>query len=145
MLTSNVLGPTLIALAIFGLLAVVFTKTIAARVLVVFGVGAALSENQWRAVLRQLVALGHVVAEGEFNTLTLTDHADWLELARQLGFGPEGCQQAMVFATEENPSRSIHPQCHRRFFNHRDKAVEVSSVKSHRNPACLCDSGRVFG
>ena len=42
-LTSNVLGPTLLALAIFGLLAVVFTKTIAARVLVVFGVGAALS------------------------------------------------------------------------------------------------------
>jgi hypothetical protein len=38
-----VLGPTLLALAIFGLLAVVFTKTIAARVLVVFGVGAALS------------------------------------------------------------------------------------------------------
>ena len=42
-LTSNVLGPTLLALAIFGLLAVVFTKTIAARVLVVFGIGAALS------------------------------------------------------------------------------------------------------
>ncbi|WP_414639685.1 DNA helicase RecQ [Aquabacterium sp.] len=40
-----------------------------------FGVGADLSENQWRAVLRQLVALGHVVAEGEFNTLTLTDSA----------------------------------------------------------------------
>ncbi len=40
-----------------------------------FGVGAALSEHQWRAVLRQLVALGHVVAEGEFNTLTLTDTA----------------------------------------------------------------------
>ena len=40
-----------------------------------FGVGAALSENQWRAVLRQLVALGHVVAEGEYNTLSLTDSA----------------------------------------------------------------------
>ncbi|MFT3858521.1 MAG: DNA helicase RecQ [Aquabacterium sp.] len=40
-----------------------------------FGVGADLSENQWRAVLRQLVALGHVVAEGEFNTLSLTDSA----------------------------------------------------------------------
>ena len=40
-----------------------------------FGVGADLSENQWRAVLRQLVALGHVVAEGEYNTLTLTDSA----------------------------------------------------------------------
>jgi ATP-dependent DNA helicase RecQ len=40
-----------------------------------FGVGAELSEAQWRAVLRQLVALGHVVAEGEFNTLVLTDSA----------------------------------------------------------------------
>ena len=40
-----------------------------------FGVGADLSENQWRAVLRQLVALGHVVAEGEYNTLVLTDSA----------------------------------------------------------------------
>jgi ATP-dependent DNA helicase RecQ len=40
-----------------------------------FGIGSDLSENQWRAVLRQLVALGHVVAEGEFNTLTLTDSA----------------------------------------------------------------------
>jgi len=40
-----------------------------------FGVGAELSENQWRAVLRQLVALGHVVAEGEYNTLALTDSA----------------------------------------------------------------------
>ncbi|WP_306565692.1 DNA helicase RecQ [Aquabacterium sp.] len=40
-----------------------------------FGVGADLSENQWRAVLRQLIALGHVVAEGEYNTLALTDSA----------------------------------------------------------------------
>ncbi len=42
-LTSNALGPTLVALAIFGVIAVVFTKTISARVLVVFGIGAALS------------------------------------------------------------------------------------------------------
>lgn len=40
-----------------------------------FGVGRDLSENQWRAVLRQLIALGYVVAEGEFNTLTLADGA----------------------------------------------------------------------
>ena len=40
-----------------------------------FGCGADLSEAQWRAVLRQLIALGHVVAEGEFNTLALTDSA----------------------------------------------------------------------
>ena len=40
-----------------------------------FGVGADLSEAQWRSVLRQLVALGHVGTEGEFNTLVLEDSA----------------------------------------------------------------------
>jgi len=40
-----------------------------------FGIGADLSEQQWRGVLRQLVALGHVVAQGEWNTLALTDSA----------------------------------------------------------------------
>jgi len=40
-----------------------------------FGIGEDLSEAQWRAVLRQLVALGHVVAEGEYGTLALTDSA----------------------------------------------------------------------
>lgn len=40
-----------------------------------WGCGAELSEQQWRAVLRQLVALGHVAAEGEFNTLALQDSA----------------------------------------------------------------------
>ena len=37
-----------------------------------FGVGADVSEAQWRSVLRQLVALGHLRAEGEWNTLELT-------------------------------------------------------------------------
>jgi ATP-dependent DNA helicase RecQ len=37
--------------------------------------GADLSEQQWRAVLRQLIALGHVAAEGEFHTLALQDSA----------------------------------------------------------------------
>ena len=40
-----------------------------------FGIGADLSEQQWRGVLRQLVALGHVVAEGEYGTLALTANA----------------------------------------------------------------------
>jgi ATP-dependent DNA helicase RecQ len=35
--------------------------------------GADLGEQQWRSVLRQLIALGHLRAEGEFNTLALTD------------------------------------------------------------------------
>ncbi|MCC7288121.1 MAG: DNA helicase RecQ [Burkholderiaceae bacterium] len=40
-----------------------------------FGVGAELSEAQWRGVLRQLLALGYVQAQGEFNTLQLTPAA----------------------------------------------------------------------
>ncbi|HSM21320.1 MAG TPA: RecQ family ATP-dependent DNA helicase, partial [Rubrivivax sp.] len=40
-----------------------------------FGIGADITEPQWRLVLRQLIALGHVHAEGEFNTLGLSDSA----------------------------------------------------------------------
>jgi ATP-dependent DNA helicase RecQ len=40
-----------------------------------WNIGADLPEAQWRSVLRQLVALGHVRSEGEFNTLVLTDSA----------------------------------------------------------------------
>ncbi|MEO8079607.1 MAG: DNA helicase RecQ [Caldimonas sp.] len=38
-----------------------------------FGIGAAIGEAQWRAVLRQLVALGHLRTEGDYNTLALTE------------------------------------------------------------------------
>jgi ATP-dependent DNA helicase RecQ len=40
-----------------------------------FGVGADLSEVQWRSVLRQLIALGCLRTEGEYNTLELTPAA----------------------------------------------------------------------
>ncbi|MES2959899.1 MAG: DNA helicase RecQ [Pseudomonadota bacterium] len=40
-----------------------------------FAVGADLDDARWRGVLRQLVALGHVVPEGEYNTLALADSA----------------------------------------------------------------------
>ena len=40
-----------------------------------FGIGADLSETQWRAVLRQLIALGHLRTEGEWSTLVLTPTA----------------------------------------------------------------------
>jgi ATP-dependent DNA helicase RecQ len=40
-----------------------------------FGIGAAISEAQWRGVLRQLIALGHLRTEGEYNTLALNDSA----------------------------------------------------------------------
>jgi ATP-dependent DNA helicase RecQ len=37
-----------------------------------FGIGADLTEMQWRAVLRQLIALDHLRVEGEYQTLALT-------------------------------------------------------------------------
>jgi ATP-dependent DNA helicase RecQ len=40
-----------------------------------FGIGKALSEAQWRGVIRQLIALGYVRSEGEFNTLGLAESA----------------------------------------------------------------------
>ncbi len=43
--------------------------------LTTFGIGADISEAQWRTVLRQLIALGHVRTEGEWNTLELTASA----------------------------------------------------------------------
>ena len=59
MLTSNVMGPTLLALVIFGLIAVIFTKTMAARVLIAYGIGAALSAIA-QSVGYVLAALGPV-------------------------------------------------------------------------------------
>jgi ATP-dependent DNA helicase RecQ len=42
----------------------------------VFGIGAELNEKQWRAALRQLVAMGHLRADGEaFGALKLTETA----------------------------------------------------------------------
>ncbi len=43
--------------------------------LTTFGIGADLSETQWRSILRQLVALGYLQAEGEFGTFVLTDQS----------------------------------------------------------------------
>jgi ATP-dependent DNA helicase RecQ len=40
-----------------------------------YGIGAEVSESQWRSVLRQLIALGHLRAEGEYGTLELTPSA----------------------------------------------------------------------
>jgi len=40
-----------------------------------FGIGARWSEQQWRGVIRQLLSLGHLQSEGEYNTLGLTDSA----------------------------------------------------------------------
>jgi len=38
-----------------------------------FAIGEAVSESRWRAVLRQLIALGHLRTESEYQTLALTE------------------------------------------------------------------------
>ena len=40
-----------------------------------FGIGADITEQAWRGVLRQLVALGHIHSVGEYGTLELSDSA----------------------------------------------------------------------
>ena len=40
-----------------------------------YGIGADITEQAWRGVLRQLVALGHVQSVGEYSTLELSDSA----------------------------------------------------------------------
>ncbi|MEO5687242.1 MAG: DNA helicase RecQ [Burkholderiaceae bacterium] len=40
-----------------------------------FGIGAKWSEQQWRGVIRQLLSMGHLQSEGDYNTLGLTDSA----------------------------------------------------------------------
>jgi ATP-dependent DNA helicase RecQ len=43
--------------------------------LTTFGIGADVAEAQWRSVLRQLISLGHLRTEGDYNTLELTPSA----------------------------------------------------------------------
>ncbi len=61
-----------------------------------FGIGADLSETQWRGVLRQLIALGHLRAEGEYNTLEL------MESAREV---LKGDVQLLLRVPSESPKR----------------------------------------
>ncbi len=42
----------------------------------VFGVGADLTEHEWRGVVRQLLAKGLLAVEGDYGTLVLTEEAD---------------------------------------------------------------------
>ncbi|PAY08893.1 DNA helicase RecQ [Bradyrhizobium sp. UFLA03-84] len=66
----------------------------------VFGIGRELNEKQWRAVLRQLVAMGHLRADSDaFGALKLTDSARGVlkgETAVMLREQPEGARNRAV-------------------------------------------------
>jgi ATP-dependent DNA helicase RecQ len=63
----------------------------------VFGVGADLSEGEWRGVARQLLAQGLLVVEGDYSTLALTDAS---------GAVLRGEQQVMLRREPEKAARA---------------------------------------
>ncbi|MBS0443549.1 MAG: DNA helicase RecQ [Proteobacteria bacterium] len=84
-----------------------------------FGIGADLSETQWRGVLRQLIALGHLRAEGEYNTLELMDSA------REV---LKGEVQLLLRVPTETPRRS--------------RAARSTGAKEKPAPIALDDAGQ---
>jgi ATP-dependent DNA helicase RecQ len=65
--------------------------------LTVFGVGAELSDTQWRAVVRQLLAQGVLAVEGEYGTLVTTKASDEvLYRGRQVRLRHDPARQARV-------------------------------------------------
>ena len=83
-----------------------------------FGLGADVSEALWRAVLRQLISLGHVRTEGEFNTLELTDSARVvlrgevqlrLRVASDAPASPRRSSRTAKAAKTDKPARSKAP------------------------------------
>jgi len=84
-----------------------------------FGIGADLSETQWRGVLRQLIALGHLRAEGEYNTLELMDSA------REV---LKGEVQLLLRVPAETPRRS--------------RAARSTGAKEKPAPVALDDEGQ---
>ena len=84
-----------------------------------FGIGADLGEAQWRSVLRQLLALGHLRAEGEFNTLALAPSAR--EVLR-------GEVQLLLRVPAETPRRS--------------RTARAGGAKEKPAPIALDDEGQ---
>ncbi|MDI1464762.1 DNA helicase RecQ [Catellatospora sp. KI3] len=86
----------------------------------VFGIGSDLSESEWRAVVRQLLAQGLLAVEGEYSTLALTDaSADVLgrrrdvqmrrepeRAARSGGGSSSGRRSAAAAAVAELPAQA---------------------------------------
>jgi ATP-dependent DNA helicase RecQ len=108
-----------------------------------FGIGADLSEAQWRAVLRQLTALGHLHVAGEYQTLELSDSARAvlrgevrLMLRTPAASPPRSRQRAGKPARlpgAELPAAAGQPGADRRFDRLRAWRAEVS--REHNVPA----------
>ena len=73
-----------------------------------FGIGADLSEAQWRAVLRQLIALGHLRTEGEYNTLEPTASARDVLRGERHAAAARGGRHAQ--ARQDRPRAGFRPR-----------------------------------
>jgi ATP-dependent DNA helicase RecQ len=107
-----------------------------------FGIGVDLSEVQWRSVLRQLVALGHLRAEGEYNTLALSASArevlrgEVQLLLRVPAAAPKRSERARAprgAATEKASSLPLDADALQRF--DALKAWRAEVAKAHNLPA----------
>ncbi|MES2888009.1 MAG: DNA helicase RecQ [Pseudomonadota bacterium] len=104
-----------------------------------FGVGADLSELQWRSVLRQLIALGHLRTEGEYNTLELTTSArevlrgDVHLLLREPSVLPARGKQARQGAKPKAPPVALDSEGMSRFAALKAWRAEVA--REHNLPA----------
>jgi len=106
-----------------------------------FGIGADVSEQQWRAVLRQLIALGHLRTEGEYNTLELTPTARVVlrgeidMLLRQASDAPRRGKSSRVARTgkDKPPPVALDPQGNQRFAAL--KAWRAEIAREHNLPA----------
>jgi ATP-dependent DNA helicase RecQ len=106
-----------------------------------FGIGADLSEAQWRGVLRQLIALGHLRAEGEYHTLALTETSRTVLRGevpitlRVASEAPKRSRAARGGAKEKAAPRALDAAATARFAALKAWRAEVA--KAHNLPAYI--------
>ena len=105
-----------------------------------FGIGADLSETQWRAVLRQLLALGAVAVDAQFSTLQLTEASRALlkgevpvRLRVSLAKPAERKGRHKTAAALPKPAAALDAEGQRRFAALKAWRAEVA--KEHNLPA----------
>ena len=104
-----------------------------------FGIGADVSEAQWRSVLRQLIALGYLRTEGEFNTLALAESSREVLrgqvqlLLRVPAAPPKRSERSRTARGEKTPPLPLDDAARQRF--DALKAWRAEVARAHNLPA----------
>ena len=116
-----------------------------------FGIGADVSDAQWRAVLRQLIALGHLRTEGEYHTLELTEgsravlRGDVQLLLREASAAAAGAKRARFGSrstTAKAPPVPLDDEATERFASLKAWRAEVA--REHNLPAYVVFQDRTL-